>query len=144
MTKSKDRLSGLLFLTIGLFVVYQSTGYAFGDLLRMGPGFFPVMIGCALILVGASIFVTSLRTPGEIVSSFAWWPLTLMTGSIIIFAFALERFGLIASTIILVVLASVASRPFRWRSTILLCGGTVAIAVILFRYALGLPIPLGF
>jgi len=57
----KDFWAGLMFISFGLFtVVWSLTHYQMGTAVRMGPGYFPVMLGGLLAVLGAAVFAESL------------------------------------------------------------------------------------
>lgn len=62
----KDFWAGLMFIGFGLFtVVWALAFYQMGTAVRMGPGYFPVVLGGMLAALGAMVFADSLmRRPG--------------------------------------------------------------------------------
>src|SRR5262245_29107443 len=57
----KDFWAGLMFIGFGLFAVAWSlTHYQMGTAVRMGPGYFPVLLGGLLAVLGAAVFAESL------------------------------------------------------------------------------------
>ena len=52
----KDFWSGLMFMAAGIAFAWGATNYAIGEGARMGPGYFPLMLGILLTLIG--LFVT--------------------------------------------------------------------------------------
>ena len=142
MTWSKDLLSGLFFLAVGVFLVIVSLGYPLGTLLRMGPGYFPLIVGTLMALVGLGLVVQSFLRPGEKAPRPALKPLALVTVSLFVFAVTLDRLGLVLSTIILIALSRIASPTGTLRGTIVLCLVMVATAVVIFHTVLELPLRL--
>lgn len=143
MTISKDLVSGLLFLAVGAFLVVEAADYRMGTLLRMGPGYFPVIIGSLILLVGGTLTVKGVMKGAEKLPTFSLRPLVFLLGAILAFALALERTGLIAATILLVLIGRMASqRPMNWKASALLCAVLVGAAVLIFWYLLELPMKL--
>ena len=62
----KDFLSGLMFLVVGGVFAWGATHYSIGTGARMGPGYFPLLLGVILVLV-------VLLLPSGIVPSFVRW-----------------------------------------------------------------------
>lgn len=142
MTVTKDLLSGIIFFLIGLAVVIIAQDYKMGTLVRMGPGYFPVIIGSLTILVGLSLIVKSLIEKPNPLPKFAFRPLFFLLGAIIIFAMTLEKFGLVISTVLLIIVSRFASRPVNWIATLVLSACLVVVAVFIFWYLLKLPLNL--
>jgi hypothetical protein len=77
----KDFFSGLVFTVVGASFAYGATSYSIGTGARMGPGYFPLMLGIILALIGAFVLFKSLvvETPsGDPVGALAWRPLTFI------------------------------------------------------------------
>ena len=51
----KDFFSGLLYTLVGAAFAYGATSYNIGTGARMGPGYFPLLLGSILAIIGASI-----------------------------------------------------------------------------------------
>ncbi len=127
----KDFLSGLMFLVVGGVFAWGATHYSIGTGARMGPGYFPLMLGIMLAALGALVMVSSLivETPdGDKVSKIAWRPLAYILGANLVFGVLLgglpklgiPSFGLILSIYALVIIASKASNEFQWKSVLIL------------------------
>ena len=142
MTVTKDLLAGLIFSLIGLAVVIIARNYPMGTLVRMGPGYYPIIIGALTILVGLGLIVKSLVETPEPLPNFALRPFVFLLGAIIIFALTLEHFGLVISTLLLVIFSRLAARPVKWIGTLVLSACLVPIAVLIFWYLLRLPLHL--
>jgi len=90
----KDFLAGLLFIAFGAVAVIEAAGYPMGSTMRMGPGYFPVLLGALLIGLGAVISGSAVairkdRPLGHI----ALRPLILITLSLLAFAFYSNHSG---------------------------------------------------
>ena len=84
----KDFFSGLMFTVVGAAFAYGATGYSVGTGGRMGPGYFPLLLGVLLAILGAIILLGSLivETPdGDKVSKIAWKPLGYILGANLLF-----------------------------------------------------------
>lgn len=140
----KDFWAGVMFLCFGLFFAGFGRSYTFGTAARMGPGYFPVVLGSLLALLGVVIALgaTSARAAAEKVATFAWRPLLLVIVPSVLFALLLPALGLIACICLLVVVSSLASHEFAWRATLLNAAALTAICVIAFVWALNLQLKL--
>jgi hypothetical protein len=139
----KDFCAGLMFLLFGIAFTWGATRYSMGSAAKMGPGYFPIILGGLLIFLGGIIFIRSLvnRVGDGHVGQVVLKPGFLIFGSIAAFALLLKTAGLIVSIMAIILLSSLASRESRFRdsliSAILLC----AASFVIFVYALNLQIP---
>jgi putative tricarboxylic transport membrane protein len=60
-----DALSGAVLAVFGAFMLFHSLRMSFYSDGVPGPGFFPALLAVALIMLGASLVVTRLRTPRD-------------------------------------------------------------------------------
>ncbi|NJD86395.1 MAG: tripartite tricarboxylate transporter TctB family protein [Betaproteobacteria bacterium] len=139
---NRDFLAGLLFAVIGAGGLYVALSYPFGSLQQMGPGFFPRALGVILIGFGAVTMVRGLRSGERVEGAWGWFPLAMLTASIVAFGWLMERVGLVPSLAVLVVASAFAGREFRWREVVVLAGVLCLLAVAIFVWGLGLPYPL--
>ena len=148
MIKSqKDFYSGLMFMLIGGAFAWGATSYSVGTGARMGPGYFPLLLGIVLAALGAAILFYSLvehTEDGEPVGKFAWRPIVFVLGANIVFGillaglpkFGIPAMGLIMAIYALVIIASLAGDQFVLRdvlilATILSAGSYLAFIVLL-------------
>ena len=138
----KDFYAGLLFLFFGAVAAWVARDYPMGSAIRMGPGYFPMVLGVLLLLLGALTCAAGLSVRGEAVERLRPRPLLLILGAVGAFAIAIETTGIIVSTVLCVALATAASGESRWREVIILVIVLLGLAVGVFTYALGLPFKL--
>ena len=148
MIKSqKDFFSGLMFTLVGGAFALGATNYSVGTGARMGPGYFPMLLGVVLALLGAFIIFYSLvehAEDGDKVGSFAWRPIGYVLGSNLAFgillgglpSFGLPAMGLIVAIYALVIIASKAGDNFVLKDVLLLAtllavGSYLAFIVLL-------------
>ena len=128
---SKDFFSGLMFTVVGAAFAYGATSYTIGTGARMGPGYFPLLLGIILALLGAAILFKSLvvETPdGEPVGAFAWKPLIFIIAGNLLFgvllgglpSIGLPAMGLIAAIFGTTIVVSMAGDEFNFKETIVL------------------------
>lgn len=149
----RDLIAGLILLAIGLAVFAGSFSYEIGSLARMGPGFFPMLLGILLCLLALSLVVQSLTNSREANSMATtavnaikvcelWRPLTLILLSIVGFALLVRSAGLPVAGLVCAILAGYADRSNRFFS-IVLVALTVSISTsILFGFVFRLPVKL--
>ncbi len=140
MLNDKDVLTGLLFMAIGAFFAIGAQDYAMGTMRRMGPGYFPVVLGSLLMSIGAALAIKSvLRRRPDRVERLHLRPALGLTAAILVFAALVERAGLIAACIACVLVAGIASSETRWREAVLIAIGMAAFSAVVFQVLLGLP-----
>ena len=140
--QSKDFWSGVIFLAAGLASAGFARGYVMGTTMRMGPGYFPSVLGGLLALIGLALIVRALLQAEVPVGRLAWSKLALVMASNVLFALLLRRLGLAGALILLVVVSAYASKRFRWPVATGLAVGLAVGSSILFVRLLGLPIPI--
>jgi len=139
----KDFWSGVLFVAIGLFaLLHAGASYTLGSAARMGPGYFPRILGLLLIGLGAILAARGLRTAGPPVPRWPWRPTVVVLGSVVLFGLVVEKLGLALSTVMLIVLASTASHEYRPRESLLAGVFLAAMAVGVFVVGLKLQLPI--
>ena len=136
----KDFYSGLIFLSFGIFALLEGGRYALGTASKMGPGYFPVVLGALLSALGAAVAIRSFTLKGGPVPAFLFRPLLLILGSVIVFSLMIDRLGLLLSASSLILVSSLASRETRFGELLLMAGLLVLMALGIFIYVLGLPL----
>jgi len=139
---SKDFLSGIIFTAIAVGLLWEARGYAMGSLLRMGPGFFPAIIGSLLALIGIAVIVKAILEGAQERPALAPVPALLISLALLAFAFTLQRAGLIVATLLLVSITRFAMRPFNLIGTVVLSFVLVLLSLVVFGYFLRLPLKL--
>lgn len=135
----KDFYAGLIFLFFGLFTLAINRSYPMGTATRMGPGFFPFLLGIIVALLGFLIATCSLMGKVEGVHPLAMRPLVLVLGAVIVFAILVQPLGLVLGILVLVVISSLGGPEFHLRDVVILYFVLAAMAVGVFVYGLGLP-----
>ncbi len=127
----KDFFSGLLFLVIGIAFAWGATTYNVGDAGRMGPGYFPLMLGILMALLGALITFNALifkTEDGDKIGSWAWKPLFYVIAANLIFgvllgglpSIHLPAMGMVAAIYVLTFVAALAGEEFKWKEVTIL------------------------
>lgn len=148
----KDFFAGLLFLVLGTGYGWGATGYALGSAARMGPGYFPLLVGVLLAVIGVLVMFKALvieTEGGARIGAWAWRPLVFVLGGNVLFglllvglpAWHLPGMGLIVAIYGLVLVAGMASREFRVRDALLLATVLAAGCYVVFVRALNMTLP---
>ena len=136
----RDFYAGLIFVLFGLVAFFMARNYPLGSAVRMGPGYFPTVLGILLAGLGLVIVGRSLVLEGPRVTGFALRPLVLVLAAVLAFGLLLEPVGLVVATVAVVVIGCLAGAEFLWRDVAILCVILIALALGLFVYGLGLPL----
>lgn len=135
----RDFCAGLIFLFFGALAAYIARDYPMGSAVRMGPGYFPYLLGILLALLGVVICIKSLLIHGERIESANLRALLLVLGAVGVFAGTIESAGIVIATALLVGVGAAASPESRLHEVAILIVFLLALAVGVFTYALGLP-----
>ena len=138
----KDFWSGIVFLFFGLSAIVIGQDYEMGTAGRMGPAYFPSVLGGLLALVGAASLVRSFFRQGEPVGRLYWRELALVLVAVLLFGFLVRDAGLIPATLVLIMISSYAGQKFNLAKSIALAIGAALFAVGLFVKLLGLQMPM--
>ena len=125
---------------------------AIGTVTRPAAGFFPLVTGAGLALIGGAVLVSTLRhPPGDSSTPDApratnrtgLFRATATLAALLLYAFALERAGFGVSTVVLILFLFRVIEPQPWPVAL---GGAVTAAAachVLFRVWLGVRLPPG-
>jgi len=143
----KDFFSGVMFSAVGTAFAWGATNYNVGQGARMGPGYFPLMLGILLAVLGAVVIFYSLVVEtegGDPIGKWAWRPLGYVIGANLLFGVLLgglpsikvPAMGMIAAIYALTIVSSLAGERFRLRdvlilATVLAIGSYLAFIVLL-------------
>ncbi|MPZ58994.1 MAG: tripartite tricarboxylate transporter TctB family protein [Rhizobiales bacterium] len=139
---SRDFWAGLMLIGFGVLAVLIARDYPFGTTLRMGPGYFPSVLGGLLILGGLWVVVKGLRSGEQIEGSWSLRALIVVPLSLVLFGFLMERAGFIPALAVLILGSAAAGTEFNFVEVALLTLFLVALCVVVFIWGLGLPYPL--
>jgi putative tricarboxylic transport membrane protein len=137
---NKDLTAGLMFCAFGLFAYVIALDYPMGITRKMGPGYFPQVLGAILALLGLVVALRGWQRGSGWVSGWSWRGLLLVSAGVIAFVGLLKPLGLIPATIALVVISALADTKPRVIELVVLCGVLALIADGVFLRGLGLPL----
>jgi hypothetical protein len=143
----KDFYSGLMFMAVGGAFGWGATTYHVGTGARMGPGYFPLMLGILLAILGAVIMFKSTVVEtenGDKIGKWAWRPVAFVLGANVAFGILLgglpsikvPAMGMIIAIYALTLIAAMAEDTFRLKpvlilATILAIGSYLAFILLL-------------
>jgi hypothetical protein len=136
-----DLIGGAVLLAFGLWFAWKAqTEYDTGTLRRMGPGFFPNVLGWLVAGFGALLLLPALFRQGEVPVP-ALRPLATIIIGGLAFAFLIEPFGLVPATVALVGIVAFAETRVALLRTAILAVALSVMAVTVFSEGLGIPVP---
>jgi hypothetical protein len=139
----RDVLAGLVFMAFGLAFAVTAWSYDIGTALRMGPGYFPLVLGGILVLLGAlTVLEGIVAGEGEAIGPVPWRGIVLLTAAVLFFGFTVQRLGLAPSLFVTVLLAAFSSHRTTIVSALAMAFGLTAFCILVFVEALGMPVPL--
>ena len=148
----KDFFSGLLFIAVGIAFAWGATNYKVGEAARMGPGYFPLLLGVLMAIVGVAVTFTAMTVEtedGERIGKVAWKPLFFIILSNLTFgvmlgglpSIGLPYMGLIAAIIALTFIAALAGDEFKFREVLIVATILAVSCYLTFIVALKLQFP---
>lgn len=153
MHNQRDFFAGLMYCAAGTAFAVGATNYSIGTGARMGPGYFPLMLGVILGVIGVVIMLFALRpqtddSDGKI-GAWAWKPVACIIGANLLFGVAIgglpslgvPSLGMIVGIYALVTVASLASESSRMHKVLMLATVLAAGSYLAFIVLLKLQIP---
>jgi len=148
----KDFYSGLMYTIVGAAFAYGATSYTIGTGARMGPGYFPLLLGSILAIIGAIILFKALvvETPtGDPVGAWAWKPLSFIISGNLLFgvllgglpSIKLPAMGLIVAIYGTTLVVSLAGDKFKLKEVLILATILSVMSYLAFIMLLKLQFP---
>ena len=140
--ESKDFWAGVMFIAAGLTAIVIARGYAIGTTLRMGPGYFPTVLGGLLVLFGLWFVAKGLRSQERIEGGWSLRALIILPLALVLFGVLVERAGFVPALAVLIFGSAAAGTQFRLAEVALATAVLTLLCVAVFIWGLGLPYPL--
>lgn len=152
LASQKDFFSGLMFMSVGGGFAWGAVDYEIGEAARMGPGYFPFMLGILLVILGALVTLASFKSGaqgGDKIGALAWRPLVFILGANLLFgallvglpSLGIPPFGLIVAIYGLVIMAGYARKGANLKESIVLATLLAAGSYLAFVKLLSLQFP---
>jgi Tripartite tricarboxylate transporter TctB family len=139
----RDFWAGLMFIAFGMFfAVVAQVNYQMGTAVRMGPAYFPTVLGGLLAVLGLMVLITSFSMDGTPVPKFHFRPLLFILVSSLAFAYLLKPLGLVLATAILIFISAYGGHEFKAKEVTILSVVLVIFSVLVFVKGLTLPFPI--
>ncbi len=143
----RDLAGGLLLVLFGMFFAGFGLQYQLGTLAEMGPGFFPVMVGILLAIIGLSMFVTGLVRAGVQADGGLpfrmpdWRGWCCILAGMLCFVLMGERIGLLPATFCCVFVSALGDRTATLKGSLILAACIAIFGTAVFVYLLQIPLP---
>lgn len=138
----QDFLGGLVVIAVAVFAFWQAADLPIGTLGGMGPGMLPRSLAVLLALLGGLLVVDSVLEGGSRLDRWSIRGPVFVLGAVVAFGLSVRPLGLVIAGPLAIVIAALSSDEVRWGETILFGLLMTAFCIGLFKFALGLPIPL--
>jgi hypothetical protein len=138
----KNFWAGLMFSAFGLFFLVDARNYRLGSATKMGPAYFPTVLGGLMAVLGGIIFFQSFVVKGQKVSAMSFRPLFFIILALLLFGYLLEPVGLVIALAFLIVISAFAGYEFKLKEVLILSALLIVFSALVFVKGLGLPFPL--
>lgn len=138
----KDFCAGSIYLATGLCAIYLGRELPMGTAMKMGPAYFPAVLGWLLAFIGLLSLIRSFLQKGEAIPAFAWKPLLWITGATVVFGLIVRGAGVAIALPVFIIMTALASENFHWRPMLVLAVVSTVLCSLVFVTGLGVPLPL--
>ncbi len=152
LASQKDFFSGLMFTIVVIAFAVGATNFTVGSAARMGPGYFPLLLGIVLSILGVAITLQSFKSKaedGDPIGRFAWRPLGYIIGANVAFgvllvgvpALGIPAFGMFVAIYALVIISGYARKGSSLKESLILATILAVGSYFAFVYSLNLQFP---
>jgi putative tricarboxylic transport membrane protein len=138
----QDFVGGMTVIAVAAFAFWQAADLPIGKLGGMGPGMLPKSLAVTLGLLGAVLAAEGVLKAGSRLGRWSIRGPLFVLGAVVAFGLAVRPLGLIVAGPLAIMIGAIASDEVRWKETIVVGALVTAFCIGLFKFALGLPIPL--
>ena len=139
----KDFWAGLMFIGVGVFfLLWAGANYQMGTAVRMGPAYFPSVLGGLLAVLGLFVLLEAFTIDGPPVPQMKLRPLIFISIACVIYGYVMKPAGLVVATAALVYISAYGGHEFKWKEVTVLFAILVIFSVLVFVKGLTLPFPL--
>jgi hypothetical protein len=149
---SQDLAAGLFMILLGALALVLSSDLPIGTLRQIGPGMLPKAFAVICATLGLMLCLTALRFNGEKLSGWSWRGVIFVLGAACVFGLTIRGFeigpirvpqlGLLVSGPLVILVSGLAASDLKWKELLIFSVAMSAACILLFKYALSLPIPL--
>ena len=138
----KDFWAGIIYIVAGFGAWIISRDYGMGSAGKMGPAYFPTILGALLTVIGIISILRSFLKSGSPIGVVAWKGLALIVVSTLLFGMIVRGAGLIIALPLLVIFSAFASSRFSWKYSLAEAAVITVFCVVVFLKGLGVPLPI--
>ncbi len=142
ITSPKEFWAGLIYLLMGGCAIFLSQSYEMGTATRMGPAYFPTVLGGLLSGIGVLAVGRGLTVKGSPLEKIALRPLVITISATVLFAATVRGLGLALALPLYIVLTSIASPRFRLGPALILAAALTLFCCLVFVKGLNIPLPI--
>ena len=139
---NRDFWAGVFFILTGAAAMIISRDYPMGSALRMGPGYFPTVLGGIVVVFGIYVLIKGIINNEKVVGNWSLRALIILPIATWIFGVMMETVGFIAALAVLMYTSAIASKEFKFLEVTIMAVVMVIVCTGVFIYGLGLPYPL--
>lgn len=137
----QDFGAALMFASVALVFLWNSSNLSLGSAARMGPAYMPRMLCGLMLIVSIVLFIKSFRFEGDEPFHFSFRPVIIVPLSLLVFAFTLHPLGLVVAICFSVAVVSFADKGIKVREVIFTAAFMSIFSVASFVIGLGLNFP---
>jgi putative tricarboxylic transport membrane protein len=138
----QDAVGGLVIIAVAAFAFWSGAELPIGTFGGMGPGMLPKGLAVLLGLLGALLILDAWLEGGLRLERWSIRGPVFVLGAVVVFGLTVRPFGLLVAGPLAIIIGAFASDEVRWGETLLFGALMTAFCIGLFKFALGLPIPL--
>jgi putative tricarboxylic transport membrane protein len=148
----QDLAAGLFMIVLGAVAFGFAWELSIGTLRQIGPGMLPKTFAVLCAALGAMLVLSSLRFNGDKLEGWSWRGVFFVLGGAIAFGLAIRGFdigpihvpqlGLAVAGPLVIIVSGIAADDMKWKELLIFAAVMSLGCALLFKYALGLPIPL--
>ena len=139
---AKDFWTGLIYIVVGSAALIISRDYEMGSAVKMGPAYFPTLLGALLMGIGIISVLRSFFKSGTAIGAVAWKGAFLIAASTVLFGMIVRGAGVAIALPLLVIISASASTRFSFKTSVVEAVGITAFCILVFVQGLGVPLPI--
>ncbi len=139
----RDFWSGVLFIATGVLFMVLSRQYNLGTAAKMGPGYFPTILGGLMAALGVLIMLPAFSSKGpEVrVDKMDLKSIVLILVAVAVYGATLPKLGFIVSLFLLIMISSFASHEFKLTTSLISAVVLLVFSWLVFVKGLELQFP---
>ena len=137
----RDFWAGVLFIVTGILFMILSRQYQLGTAAKMGPGYFPTILGGLMAFLGLMVLLPSFKGPVVKINRIELRMILLVLFAVAVYALTLPKLGFIVALFLLILISSTASHEFNLKTTLISSVVLLVFSWLVFVKGLELQFP---